>query len=326
VTQISPSGEEFLSIVKWSPDVKKLLFVKGDEYKQRWLFLYNLITGEFRKLYLVPAGRYIHLINWSLGPDSVVLVMANEKPPGPALSYLQIDLKSGELTAASSKIYWFDINDVTRANSQTKCHDSSDPIIQRLQNAGYRKICYYPEIGLYGGSKESESGVDYVLLSKDGQVQRTLIHFPVNVSCGTIDLLLSPDKSRLLLLGDPSRFLPSRRSWEGGIPIAIPISVIDSSIPTVDPETLFYNEPIFEITPPPHVLWRFLVYGWSPDSRSYLAARFYIDSYDATNYTAQGEFIVINADSGDIVFTYNFADDIDPFLTLFSGFDLVWAE
>jgi hypothetical protein len=112
---------------------------------------------------------------------------------------------------------------------------------------------------------------------------------------------------------------------EGGIPLAIPISMTDSSVATVDSETLFYKEPIYQITPPPHVLNHFYVYGWSPDSRSYLAARFYADSYNATDRTMQGEIIVINADTGEMVFSHNFPKDIHPYLNTRS-FDLVWPE
>jgi hypothetical protein len=120
----------------------------------------------------------------------------------------------------------------------------------------------------------------------------------------------------VLMIGSPN-YGPS---------FAFPIILGSMSIKSFDPEPFAYDSSVWKATPPPHVLWDIRVYGWSPDSRSYLAARFYVDSYNATNGTSQVEFIVINADSGDIIFTYNFPDDIDPFLSLFSGFDLVWTE
>jgi hypothetical protein len=134
---------------------------------------------------------------------------------------------------------------------------------------------------------------------------------------GVINLMLSPDKSRVIMIGEPN----------GGTPFAFPIVLGSTSIKSVDPEEFSDNTSVWKATPPPHVLTSILVYGWSPDSRSYLAARFYADSLNVADYTMQGEFVVINADSGDIVFTYNLQKDIHPFLTwAHFGFDLVWPE
>jgi hypothetical protein len=195
-----------------------------------------------------------------------------------------------------------------------------------LRSAGYDGICYFPEIGFYGGLKYQVDSVDYDLLSEDGRIQKTLFRFPAGLfTNGYIDLLLSPDKSTVLMIGEPTRLVGS--DMEGGISFAVPISMTGSSVESADPEALYYSEPPYLATPPPHELMSKFVYGWSPDSRSYVEARFHYDGYDRSTFLAQGEFLVINADSGDVIFTYGFPSDLQPFVAPFpGGFDIVWPE
>jgi dipeptidyl aminopeptidase/acylaminoacyl peptidase len=316
VTHLLLPEKGSIPVIKWAPDGNRLLLVNGDETKQQWLYSYDLMTGAFRKLYFLREGRYIDSMTWSADGNSVVIVTANEKPPGPALGYAQIDLKTGELSPAPKGNYW--INNVTRVSTQAICSNGLDPKkIRKLD--GYRRICYFPQIGLYGGMQESEGSVEYVLLSEEGQVQDTLFSFPANFSTnGVINLLLSPDKSRVILMGQGN-----------GAPyqqFAIPVVLGNTTTQSINPQILTYDSEIWKATPPPHVITSFFVYSWSPDSRSYLAARFYIDGTNTTDYTNLGEFVVIDADSGEIGFTYQFPKDIQPFYNSYFGFDLVWPE
>lgn len=131
-----------------------------------------------------------------------------------------------------------------------------------------------------------------------------------------ICLLASPDKSGVLVIGEVN----------GGIQFAIPIWMKDTSIETADPELFsLHLEPLYRTTPPPHELMSRYVYGWSPDSKSHAEARFYFDGYNRVNFTAQGEIVVINAESGDVLYTYSFQSDLQPLTAPFpGGFDIVW--
>jgi len=325
VTQIYLSEEDIISVVKWSPDGKKLAFGNGKENNERWLMVYDLATDAFQEVYKLPSGRYVDQIEWSADDNSLTFVTANLRPPGPNLATRRINLPDLIFLPVEGENLW--INSETRVNSQAKCHDSRNPIVRRMEKAGYAlwSICYFPDIGLYGGIKDVENGVDYDLISEDAQVQKTLIRFPAEfITGGVINLLLSPDGSRLLMIGVPSR--PSGHDRENGIPFAIPVSMMDTSIATADAETLFYKEPVFKITPPPHVLTLVFVYGWSPDSRDYLVVRFYADTFYAANDTTPGEFVVVDADTGADVYTYQFPGDLQQIMSSGPGFDLVWPK
>ncbi len=317
-----PEGDSTMEI-KWSPDGRKLVFTNHDENQELWVFVYDSEENDFQRLYKVPAGRYVSDYKWSADHYTFIMQTVNARCCEPGWAYFQINFADGNLERVQGDGFW--INSVSRANSQSICFVRTKQI-QRMQSAGYREVCYFPEIGLYGGLKYEEHAVEYYLLSEDGQVQKTLLRFPTDFGTnGAIDLLLSPDKSRVLMIGEPLRLLG--RDTERGIPFAIPISMTDISVGTAEPETLFYSGPIYEATPPPHELMSKLVYGWSPDSRSYLEARFFFDGYDRVNFTGRGEIIVINADSEDAVYSYDFPSDVVALITPYgSGFDIVWSS
>jgi hypothetical protein len=123
-------------------------------------------------MYQIPPGRYIDSINWPPDSSSITITTANMHPPGPALAYLQIDLFDGKIKPAAKGNYW--INNVTVVDNQAVCYDrllnQLDPKRRSLFLSEYHDVCYFPEIGLYGGLKRGEDAVDYVLLSKDGEV------------------------------------------------------------------------------------------------------------------------------------------------------------
>lgn len=308
--------------MKWSSDGRKLAFTNQDENQELWVFVYDVMEDNFQKLYKVPSGRYVSNYKWSPDDDVIILETVNARCCTPAWANFQISLSDGIIEQVQRES--FSLSSITRVNNQATCARNST--IRFLQSAGYRETCYFPEIGLYGGLKYQSDSADYDLLSEDGQVQKTLFRFPTNFGTnGYMDLLLSPDKSRVLMIGETLRLLGS--DTERGIPFVIPVSLTDSTTETMDPETLYYNEPVFEATPPPHILFTRYVLGWSPDSRSYVEARFYFDGWNRIDFTAQGEYVVIDADSGNVMFTYGFQNDLLPLTTPYgSGFDLVWTS
>lgn len=309
-------------VIKWSPDGRKLVFTNKDENQELWVFVYDVAENTFQKFYKVPAGRYAADYKWSTGSDSITLQTVNAKCCNPGWAYFQINLSDGTIERLPTIGFW--INSVTQVNSQSICFQRTKPV-QRMQSAGYSGICYFPDMGLYGGLKNGENAVDYDLLSEDGQVQRTLFRFPVDFTTnGSIDLLLSPDKSRVLMMVEPLRMLGT--NTEGGIPFAISISMTETSIGIADPGILYFEEPAYLATPPPHELMGRFVYGWSLDSKSYLEARFYYDRYDRSIFLAQGEFVIINAETGDVIYTYVFKSDLQPLTTSWGdGFHIVWS-
>jgi hypothetical protein len=323
VSTINLPEQDQFSKMKWSPDGQKLIFTNGDDNQKRFLWLYDLATNTFQTLYEIPPGRYVEDITWPQDRETIIVTTANSRCCSPGLAYYQINLSTGTLNRLQLENAW--INNVTRINNQAVCHDQRNPSVRLMQLNGHEGICYFPELDLYGGIKRGENWVDYDLLSEDGQVKKTLCRFPAGIyTNGAINLLLSPDQSRVLLIGTPTRLRGSY--MENGIPFAIPIKLTDTFTNTIDPEALFYRESVIEATPPPHVLTIVYVYGWSPDSRNYAAARFFSDSYNRANYTAQGEFVIIHSDSGEVIHTYHFPGGLEQFLGDRFGFDLVWPE
>lgn len=311
--------DTIISVIKWSPDGRTLAFGNGKENGDRWLIVYDLETDAFQDVYKVPSGRYVDQLEWSEDNNVLTFVTANLRPPGPNLAIRRINLSDLIYLPVEVENLW--INNVTRVDTQARCHDTRNPVIRRLFKAGYQDICYFPEIGLYGAITGSEGGVDYVLLSEDGQVQKTLMRFPAEFSTGgSINLLLSPDASRVLMIGVPCR--PSGDGRECGVSFAIPISMTETAIARSDAEELFYKESVLKMTPPPHVLHKVYVYGWSPDGRNYLAIREYLDQYVAESYKSPPECVVLNADYGDVIYTYQFPGDLQEVSGF--GYHLVW--
>jgi len=308
--------------MKWSQDGRKLVFTNQDENQEKWLFAYDVVEQDFQKLYKIPTWRSVGDIKWNADGSNITISTVNSACCNPGWAYYRINLSDGTTEQIKGNGFW--INSVSKVDSQITCPDYRDPTNKRLRSAGYDGICYFPDLGLYGGLKYQVDRVDYDLLSEDGQVQKTLVRFPPGMfTNGVIDLLLSPDKSKVLLTGEPTRLVTNY--MEGGIPFAFPVSMTDPSVKLTSPETLYYDGPVYEANPPPHVLYRRYVYGWSHDSRNYIEVRVYFDGYDRVTYLAQGEFVIINADSGSVMYMYDFKDDIQPFITTWgSGFHIVW--
>lgn len=306
-----PEKEAFIQL-KWSPDGKKLVFTNRDENQETWMFVYDVIGNTFQKIYKVSMGRYVQEYKWSPDSTAITFETVNATCCTPGWAYSQINLKDGTVERVQGNSFW--INNVTRVNSETVCYISTESLLH-MQSIGYHNICYFPTLNMYGGLKYGKEAIDYDLLSEGGEIQKTLYRFPAGFTTnGEINLLPSPDKSKVLLFGEPN----------GGIPFAFLISMVDTSVETADPEAMFYEEPIFQLTPPPHSLFRRYVYGWSPDSKNYIEGRFYVDGFNRVNYTAQGEFVVVNSDFGEVTSKYDFPTDINPMLGFDAGFDLVW--
>ena len=309
IKKFIPTEEDNFSTIKWSPDGKKLIFTNGDENQERWLFVFDVFTNDLRQLYKIPAGKYVDAVYWSEDNSIATIVTANLRPPGPNLAQYEINIIDGTSKRVQIGNFW--INNVTRVYNQASCYKNFGRDL-----AKYKDVCYFPEIGLYGGFDHGENSSDYVLLSEDGQIQKILMKFPTAFNTnGAINLLLSPDKSQVLMIGQPNH----------GVSFVFPIALTSESIESAGAETFSdFDDLIFQATPPPHVLTQIDVFGWSPDSGSYLAALFYADSLNVINYTAQWEFVVVNADTGDFVKTYSIPNDIQPFLGYNRGYDLVW--
>lgn len=323
ITKILIPEKELFIELKWSPDGMKLAFTNDDENKERWVFVYDVVENSFQKIYKVPSGRGVGDYKWSPDHSTIKFSTWNSTCCNPGLAYFQVNLTVGTIERIQGDGFW--INSVSHFNSQTVCGDYKNPVIRRLRSVGYDwRICYFPEMGLYGGMKYQADYVDYDLLTEDGQVQKTLYRFPPETyTNGYIDLLLSPDRSRVLMVGEPGR--PVKDYMEPGIPFAIPVSMTDTSVETVSSETLFYSGNVYAMTPPPHELFSRSVYGWSPDSKSYLEARFYYDGYNSVDWIGKGEFVVINADTGDVIYVYSFQNDLQPITLVHGeGFDIVW--
>ncbi len=323
ITRITLPEEDPISKVRWSPDGRKLAYTNANDQGERWLIVYNLAMNAFQEVYKLPSGRYVDRIEWSEDGNILTFVTANMRPPGPNLATRRIHLPDLIYLPVEGENLW--INEVSRLNTQAKCFDSSDPVVRRLSIAGYRDLCYFPQLDQYGGLYYGEAGVDYYLFSQDGQEARMMVRFPADFTTnGAIDLLLSPDRNRLLLVAKPQRSTGSD-TWPG-IPMAIPLLFTEPLTMTVAADVLYYPEPVFEKTPPPHAIgWKY-AYGWSPDSRDILLVRIYHDGFDRTTYRIQGEFAIVDAASGEDVSVYTFPPDLQPQMSFGFGYDLVWTS
>ena len=237
ITRITLPEEDPIPKVRWSPDGSKLAYTNANEKGERWLVVYDLVMNAFQEVYKLPSGRYVHQIEWSEDGTMLTFVTANMRPPGPNLATRRIHLPDLIYLPVEGEKLW--INEVSGLNTHAQCFDNRRPVVRDLAKAGYRDLCYFPQLDQYGGLRYGDAGVDFYLFSQDGHEARMLARFPADFSTnGAIDLLLSPNQARLLLVAQPQRRTGS--DTERGIPMAIAISVTESHTMTVSADALYY--------------------------------------------------------------------------------------
>lgn len=197
IAPVSVSNENtgFLQM-KWSPDGIKLIFVNGEP--ANWsFFLYQTTSREVQELTKVPNKQdVIGELIWSEDGNEIFFMTATRSTP---LRRWKLNLSRGEFSETNEH---HGVNSYFHVNSSINCDFSSFP--PSIQEFGFsNSICFYPELNAYGGLRRSTESTDLVLLSQTGEVGEFLVKFPAEVyTNGFVGLLLSPDKSYILIVGD----------------------------------------------------------------------------------------------------------------------------
>jgi hypothetical protein len=308
---LSEDRAAYLSI-RWSPDGRKLMFINNNELNRESFYLFDSTTNTVEEITRVPSGQDAFSFAWSV--DDVFYFSAASRSRPQAVNY-KIDLTSRGMSQTNE---FHSATHNSHSNSSTDCGWETQPqTIRTLEMGGvggfgpngviYERICFYPDLSAYGGLKYNEETTDFVLLTEDGQEDQTLVTFPANFGLnGFIDLSVSPDASRVLVIGEGG----IQDFGNGCCQFAHLVDLSAAPLDKTDRET-FAGWPHF-----------FHVFGWSPDSMNYLIAE---RNWNIAN--PEDRFEIIRADSGQVVYEYRMPNQVTPVFSIGQvvyGYDMVW--
>jgi hypothetical protein len=311
IASITVSEEDAAYLyMRWSPDGKRLVFENNNELNRRSLFVFDVAAKNIREITRIPSGKYVFDLNWS--PDgNLYFAMASIGAGSIFLDelYHKLDLSNGQISRTKE---YYPANHNSHVNNATTCNWQLFPdSIKALSIGGvggygpngavYDRICFYPELSSYGGLKYNEETTDFVLLTEEGKDNQTLATFPANFGLNaSMDLNLSPDRSKTLIIGNGGIWTSDNQFHGGQFAYAI-----DLSGPPLD-----ISDPgILDTWFPAHV------FGWAPDSKNYLRAEW------------EQRLLVMGAIPEEVVYEYTIPNEVTPLFVVSgsaSGFDMVW--
>jgi hypothetical protein len=286
--------------MRWSPDGRQLMFVNANELQQESFFLFDTKSGDLQEIARVPEDLTVTSSDWSADGRSFSFRGGASKHQ--TVSY-RLDLADGGLSQAADSSF---INNNSHVNSLADCSGKFPTAVQILSFAAagglgpngviYDRICFYPALKFYAGLKYNQDSTEFVLLTEKGEVKQTLVRFPAQYFLnGFMDMSLSPDGSRLLLVGEGGS---DRAQSQFVIPIQIDKEAIDRR--ALDLKSAFAPLQVF---------------GWSPDSQHYLVAE------------SGPRLEVMQAFPQQVAFKYIIHSEVTPLFQVSqtaAGFDMVW--
>ena len=300
IAPISVSDEytPFLQM-KWSSDGTKLIFIDGVPTAERSFFLFDAITGETREIAEAPNQEHIADLTWSQDGNEIFFTTFSSSNPA---SGWKLDLSSESFSETDEVP---GINSSFHLNTSINCDFSSIP--ESIKSIYYEinldGICFHPDLNAHYALRRNEDSTDLVLLSPSGEVGDTLVTFPAGFyTNGFISLLLSPDKSHLLIVGDGGIGTTGHQFAYTAPLASLPL---DKSNPQLFDES----------TASQHFVH---VYGWSPDGKNYLVA-----SGLWTDY----KFAIIWAGNGNVLYEYKVPAGIEPAFFIIQSayrYDMIW--
>ena len=283
--------------MRWSPDGKQLVFENSNELNKSSFFLYDVASHSIREITKVPSGKYVFDFNWSPDGNTFYFGMASIGARSLFLDeiYHKLDLSDGQISRVNE---YYVISRNFLINNEINCHNLLPSIksIKSLDNNNELDwVCFYPNLNSHGALKRTTESTDLVLLSPTGEVDKILVKFPVGFyTNGWLGLSLSPDKTQILIVGEGGDGTNS-----GQFAYAVQLT----SVPIDRRLDLMSTYPFIH------------VFGWSPDSKNYLAAEW------------ENRLLIIRASSRDVVYEYRIQNQVAPAFSIRQavfGYDMVW--
>lgn len=280
--------------MRWSPDGQQLMYWDENEYKSRGIFMYDVSTEVVQEVAKVPGGKDVFDFNWS--SDGNVIYFTAASRSNPTAVHYKLDLSNGQVS--ETKGTSFSSNNSHVNSGATNCDQASYPkaIYDLSLTGAYQIACFYPELNAYSGLEYNDKTTNLILFTQDGKIDKTLAIFPAMFwSNGYIDLLLSPDKSQILIIGEG-------QVTNGHTQFSYATQLANLPLDKSSPEIWKNWNPIH-------------VFGWSPDSLNYLVA------------DQENQFAIIQASSGMVAYKYKIQNQVEPAFSIgqgASGYDMIW--
>lgn len=287
--------------MKWSSDGKKLIFVNGEPTKLSF-FLFDAITGEVQEIAKVPNRQDVFYLLWS--QDGKEIFFGTASRSNPQARDWKLGLSDGKLVETK----YIGINSSFHVNSSINCDFSSLPSsIKSLFHYRDFVICFYPDMNAYYALSKNEKSTDLVLLSLTGEIGDILANFPVDFTTnGFIGLLLSPDKSQILIVGDGGIW-PNGGGHQFAYVAQFDSLPLDKSDSQLFDESTSYQQFVH-------------VYGWSPDGQNYIVA---------SGLWTDFKLAIIHGASGRVSYEYQIPDEIEPAIFITQGgggIEMTWPS